>query len=299
MAIEIKKLHPVFAAEVTGIQVCQPIDDACYREIREAFEEHSVLVFRGQKLNEEGHVAFSERFGPLETTVKGNVAAGSKFARQSNLDVETGGVIPEGDPRLNYLKAARMWHTDSSFKPLPSLCSLLAGYIVPPPGIANTEFATARGAWDDLSQALRRQIEGRYAMHSQMHTISLVAPEVITDAMRREIGPVDQPMVRTNPANGRRNIYLGMHAYEVRGLGQEEGAALIRTLNEHITQPRYVYSHAWHPNDLVMWDNRCVLHRATAYDAQRYRRMLQRTTVGGNEAEYRRDRQRADELMPA
>lgn len=290
MSLEIRPLHPHFAAEVVGVQVCSPVGEETYAQIRAAFETHSVLVFRGQELSDTGHIAFSQLFGPLETTVKGNPAAGSKFARQSNLDIETGEVIPPGDKRLSYLLAARQWHTDSSFKPVPSLCSLLAGYVIPPEG-GNTEFATGRAAWDELPATLKREIDGRYAVHSQMHTLSLVAPEVITDAMRSEIAPVDQPMVRVNPAHGRRNIFLGMHAYRVLGMEEEAGRKLLAEVNGHLTQPRFVYSHPWQAGDIVMWDNRAVLHRATPYDAAKYKRMLQRTTVAGDPEAYRRERE--------
>ena len=290
MAMQIRPLHPLFAAEVSGVQVCEPVSEADFKVIRAAFEEYSVLAFRGQALNDAGHIAFSRRFGPLETTVKGNPAAGSNFARQSNLDINTGEVIPPEDKRLSYLKAARLWHTDSSFKPVPALCSLLAGYIIPPEG-GNTEFAAGRPAWDELSESLKRRIAGRFAVHSQMHTLSLVASEVITDEMREELNPVDQPMVRVNPVNGRKNIYLGTHAFRVLGMEDDAGRALIAEVNAHLTQPRYVYSHHWQPGDLVMWDNRSVLHRATPYDSVKYKRMLQRTTVAGDADEYRRERE--------
>jgi len=290
MSIEIHKVHPLFGAEVIGTQVCSPMSDADFRIVRDAFEEYSVLVFRGQQLNDPGHIAFSRRFGPLETTVKGNPAAGSNFARQSNLDINTGEVIPPEDKRISYMKAARLWHTDSSFKPVPALCSLLAGHVIPPEG-GNTEFAAGRPAWDELPEALKRKIVGRFAVHSQMHTLSLAANEVITDEMRDEIEPVDQPMVRINPVNDRRNIYLGMHAFRVLGMSDDEGRALIAEVNQHLTQPRYVYSHPWQPGDLVIWDNRAVLHRATPYDSVKYKRMLQRTTVAGDEAAYQRERE--------
>ena len=294
-AMQIRPLHPLYAAEVTGIQVCEEtVDDATFAEIRAAFEQYSVLAFRGQRLNEAGHIAFSRRFGPLETTVKGNPAAGSHFARQSNLDMATGEVIPPEDKRLTYLKAARLWHTDSSFKPVPSLCSLLAGHIVPPAG-GNTEYACCRAAYDDLPGATKTLIDGLLAVHSQMHSLSLIDPSIINDEMRNEINPVDQPLVRVNPVNGRRAIYAGTHAHRIIGRTPEDGLAFIRELTMHATQPQYVYSHAWREGDLVMWDNRAVLHRATPYDSVKYKRLLQRTTVAGNEEEYQRERSRFQE----
>jgi alpha-ketoglutarate-dependent 2,4-dichlorophenoxyacetate dioxygenase len=281
-----RPLHPLFGVEIQGVQVCEPMDDGSFAEIRQAFETHSLLLFRDQRLTDEGHLAFSRRFGPLEVTVKGNPAAGSNFARQSNLDIESGQVIPEGDPRLTYLKAARLWHTDSSFKPVPALASLLAGHICPPEG-ANTEFAACRAAFDDLPEAMKDRLWSSRAVHTQMHSLSLIDPSIITDAMRKEMTPVLQPMVRVNPVNRRRAVYVAAHASHVVGMPEEQGAALIRDLIAHATQDRYVYSHGWREGDLIVWDNRATLHRATPYDAARYKRLLQRATVAGNADEYR------------
>lgn len=288
MSLTIRPLHPLFAAEISGVEVCRAADEPTFAQIRAALDEHSVVVFRDQALNDDGHVAFSRRFGPLETTVKGNTAAGTHFARQSNLDVETGEVIPAGDRRLAYLKAARFWHTDSSFKAVPSLCSLLAGYIVPPEG-GNTEFATARAAYEALPDAMKARVEGLVAEHSQMHSLGLVDPGIITEEMRAELPVARHPLVRTNPVNGRRNLFLGTHAFRIMGMPDEEGLALIKELNALIVKPVFVYSHRWSAGDLVVWDNRCVLHRATPYDSVKYRRLLQRTTVAGSEADYRRE----------
>ena len=286
MKLSARPLHPLFGVEIEGVQVCEPIDDGTFPQIREAFETHSLLLFRDQRLTDDGHLAFSRRFGPLEATVKGNPAAGSNFARQSNLDIESGQVIPEGDPRLTYLKAARLWHTDSSFKPIPSLCSLLAGHICPPEG-ANTEFAACRAAHDDLPRSTQELLWSLRAVHTQMHSLSQVDPSIITDAMRAEMTPVEQPMVRVNPVNRRRAVYVGAHVRRVVGLPEDEGVSLIREMNTHATQERYVYSHEWRAGDLIVWDNRATLHRATPYDAAKYKRLLQRATVAGNADDYR------------
>src|SRR5258708_17653786 len=134
MAVTVRTLHPLFGAEIVGIDTGAAMSDATFDKIRAAFEEHSLLVFRDQSLDDETQVAFSRRFGPLETTVKANPAGGSYFARQSNLDIKTGGVIPPEDRRMGYQKGNYLWHTDSSFKPIPALCSLLSRRIVPPHG---------------------------------------------------------------------------------------------------------------------------------------------------------------------
>ena len=280
-ALTTRPLHPLFGVEIVGVDLAAALDDATFAAIRAAFEEHSLLLFRGQNLDDAAQVAFSQRFGPLETTVKANPAGGTYFARQSNLDIETGTVIPADDRRMIYQKANYFWHTDSSFKRVPSLCSLLSARIVPPEG-ADTEFATMRAAWDALSAETKRRLDGLVAMHSLQHSRSLVDPDVLTQDQRDEVPPVPQAMVRANPVNGRNAVYIGAHASHIVGWPEEEGRAFLDELMEFATQPRFVYRHTWREGDLLVWDNRALLHRATAYDGARYKRLMQRTTVAGD-----------------
>src|SRR3989442_10106741 len=164
MAISVTPLTKHFAARVDGVDVARPVDDATWAEIRAAFEEHSVLVVRGTRLDDDTQVAFSGRFGALEVTKSINPAAGTPFARQSNLDIKTGAVIPPDDRRMVYQLANMLWHSDSSFKPVPSLCSLLSARVVPLEGGA-TEFASTRAAYPSLPDALRRRVESAFAVH--------------------------------------------------------------------------------------------------------------------------------------
>ena len=157
MAITVTPLTPCFAARIDGADITRPLDDATWSEIRAAFDEHSVLVFGGPGLDDEQQIAFSHRFGSLEVTRSMNPAAGTPFARQSNLDIKTGEVIPADDRRMVYQLANMLWHSDSSFKPVPSLCSLLSARILPPEGGA-TEFASARCAYPSLPEALKRRV---------------------------------------------------------------------------------------------------------------------------------------------
>jgi alpha-ketoglutarate-dependent 2,4-dichlorophenoxyacetate dioxygenase len=284
VAITVTPLAPCFAARIDGADITRPLDDATWAEIRAAFEEHSVLVVRGQHLDDERQVAFSLRFGPLEVTRSLNPAAGTPFARQSNLDLATGEVIPADDRRMTYQLANMLWHSDSSFKPVPSLCSLLSGRIVPPEGGA-TEFASARAAYPTLPEALRRRLEQAVIVHDAWSR-DQVRPGFFTRAERGVYPPVRHPMVRTNPVNGRRSLFLGAHASHIEGLPVEEGRALLKAVLDHVTQPVFRYRHEWQTDDLVIWDNRCVLHRATPYDTVRHKRLMQRTTISGDPAEY-------------
>jgi alpha-ketoglutarate-dependent 2,4-dichlorophenoxyacetate dioxygenase len=281
MAITIRPLHTLFCAEIGGVDTGAPMDDGVFAEIRAAFEEYSVLVLHDQSLDDPRQIAFSRRFGLLETAGKANPATGTHFARQSNLDIDTGAVIPPEDRRMIYQKGNYLWHSDSSFKPMNSLCSLLSARIVPPEG-GNTEFASMRAAYDALPDDIRQQLEGLIAEHSLVYSRSTVSNEGLTPAMKAELPGAWQAMLRVNPVNGRKAIYAGAHASHVIGWPREEGRAFIQWLNDFATQPRFCYSHAWRQGDLVIWDNRAILHRATQYDTIRHKRLMQRTTVRGD-----------------
>jgi alpha-ketoglutarate-dependent 2,4-dichlorophenoxyacetate dioxygenase len=284
MSMTATRLTPHFAARIDGVDITRPLDDRGWAEIRAALDEHSVLVFRGPPLDDEAQIAFSRRFGALEVTRSMNPAAGTPFARQSNLDIKTGEAIPAGDRRMIYQLANMLWHSDSSFKPVPSLCSLLSARIVPPEGGA-TEFASARAAYPSLPDGLKRRAETAVVVHDFAWSRDQVRPGFFTDKERAEYPPVRHPLVRTNPVNGGKALFLGAHASHVEGLSLEEGRALLRTLLDHVTQPQFRYRHEWTEGELVIWDNRCVLHRATPFDTTRFKRLMQRTTVSGDPAE--------------
>ena len=287
MTIKITRLTPAFAAKIDGADITRPVDDPTWTAIRAAFDEHSVLLFRGQPLDDEKQIAFSQRFGSLEVTRSMNPAAGTPFARQSNLDIKTGDVIPPEDRRMVYQLANMLWHSDSSFKSVPSLCSLLSARIVPPEGGA-TEFASTRCAYPALPEALKRRAQDAVAVHDFSWSRDQVRPGFFTEKERAEYPPVRHPLVRRNPVNGREALFLGAHASHIVGLSVEDGRALLKELLEHVTQPQFCYRHEWEEGDLIIWDNRCVLHRATPFDTTRHRRLMQRTTVSGDPAELAR-----------
>src|SRR5215469_724204 len=205
MPIMTTRLTPHFAAQIDGAEITRPVDDATWRDIRAAFEEHSVLLFRGQLLTDEQQIAFSQRFGRLEVTRSMNPAAGTPFARQSNLDIKTGEIIPAEDRRMIYQLANMLWHSDSSFKAVPSLCSLLSARIVPPEGGA-TEFASTRCAYAALPDAVKRQVAGAMVVHDFSWSRDQIRPGFFTERERAEYPPVPHPLVRANPVNGRRAL---------------------------------------------------------------------------------------------
>jgi alpha-ketoglutarate-dependent 2,4-dichlorophenoxyacetate dioxygenase len=276
----VSRLAAGFAARIDGVDLTRPVDEPTWAAVRAALDEHSVLVFRGQSLDDDAQIAFSRRFGPLEITRSMNPAAGTPFARQSNLDIKTGEVIPPDDRRMVYQLANMLWHSDSSFKEVPSLCSLLSARIVPPEGGA-TEFASARCAYPTLPEPLTRRVETAVAVHDFAWSRDQIRPGFFTEKERAEYPPVRHPVVRTNPVNGRKSLFLGAHASHIVGMPVEDGRALLKTLLDHVTQPQFRYRHEWQEGDLVVWDNRCVLHRATPFDTTRHKRLMQRTTVSG------------------
>ena len=279
MSITIKKLHPLFVAEIGGIDTGQPLDDATFAEIRATLDEYSVLVFHDQSLDDERQIAFSKRFGPLEIAGKANPATGTPFARQSNLDINTGTVIPGEDRRMIYQKGNYLWHSDSSFKPMPSLCSLLSARVVPPVG-GNTEFATMNAAYDALPDDTKHKLDGLVAEHSLIYSRESVAPTgALTAEMKAELPGAWQTMVRENPVNHRKAIYAGAHASHVIGWPVADGRLLLLDLTTHATQAGFVYRHDWRVGDVVIWDNRCTMHRGRPHDELQPRDLRRATTL--------------------
>ncbi len=286
MAVTYNELTETFAAEVYGIDVAAGVDEADVAEVVRLFNTYSVLVFPGQDIDDEQQIRFSQSlsdvggFGGLEQTVVTNEGAGSKIAVISNVDTTTNTIIAPSDKRMVFNSGNEMWHTDSSFKRVPATASLLSGREVPPQE-GQTEFATQRVAYDDLPAAQQQRLEHLIAIHDFTYSRGLVAPNLINDEQQRETPPVPQAVVRTNPANGRKNFYAGAHASHIRGMPVEEGRILLKELTALATQDQYVYRHNWRPKDLVMWDNRCCLHRGRPWDKAAYRRVMHRTTIAG------------------
>jgi alpha-ketoglutarate-dependent 2,4-dichlorophenoxyacetate dioxygenase len=282
--IQITPLHPCLGARVEGVDLARPMDDAAFRRLFDAFQEHSVLVFHDQRLTDEEQMTFSRRFGPLEITIN---SIGQERRLHENL-VDLSNLDPDGgdrlmgwdDRRMIYQSGNQLWHTDSSFKPVPAMASLLSGREVPPAG-GETEFASCRHAWATLPEELRRRLEGRVVVHSILYSRSTIAPGLFNPDQEQGLPPVRQALVRANPVNGRKNVFIGSHAWYVEGWPYEESRRVLDELLAHATRPDCVYTHRWRQWDLVMWDNRCVLHRGRPWDAARHRRVMRRTTVAG------------------
>ncbi len=279
MATQVSPLHPTFGAEVRGVDLTRAVTPEVFAEIEAAFNSYGILVFPGQPLGDERQLAFSQLFGSLEVNPN---YAGSKMrlrpdiADISNLDAE-GQVLARDDHRNLFNLGNQLWHTDSSFKRIPAKCSLLSARELPSSG-GETEFADLRAAWDALPEARKREIDGLVVEHSIFRSRSQIGFAEFNDEICKQLPPVPQALVRHHPASGRTSLYLASHASHIVGRPVEEGRALIEELIAFATQPQFVYQHRWTVGDLVIWDNRCTMHRGRPYDDTQ-RRVLHRTTV--------------------
>jgi alpha-ketoglutarate-dependent 2,4-dichlorophenoxyacetate dioxygenase len=282
MAIALRPLQQGFAVEIQHVDV-RRLDAATFAEIVEAFDEHSVLLFREQRIDDAAQIAFSRRFGPLETTIRtinSQARTLPEISNLANVDAEDR-LIPPGDKRNLFNAGNQMWHSDSSFKRVPALASLLSAHEVPPSG-GETEFASMRVAHERLPEATQRFLEGKVAIHSFVYSRGLVSDGLLPPDHAAQVPPVPQALVRVNPRNGCRAFFVGSHACEIVGMPTNDARAVLRQLLDLATEPDAVYTHAWRPGDLIMWDNRCVLHRGRPWDESAYRRVMHRTTVAGD-----------------
>ncbi len=281
MPLTVKPLHPIFAAEVTGIDLSRPLSEVTVAEIVAAMDLYAVCVFPNQPLTDEQQIAFSSRFGPLETTRKANRPGFKprldlRVSNISNLD-ENDRIMARDDWRRASDLGNRMWHTDSSFKGTPAKYSLLSARTIPASG-TETQFADLRAAYDALPEKKKQEIEGLVAMHSMLHSRAKIGYTDFLPEEREREAPVPQVIVRTHPGSGRKTLYLASHARDIVGLPLPEACILLYDLMDHATQPRFVFTHRWSVGDLVIWDNRCTMHRAREYDMTQVRD-LHRTTV--------------------
>jgi alpha-ketoglutarate-dependent 2,4-dichlorophenoxyacetate dioxygenase len=286
MPLHVQPVTPSFVCEFTGVDLRTDTSPQLAQAVMEAMDRFGVSFFRGQSISDEQQIAFSRLFGELERSPHFGRQAGEavrmKFPELfdvSNLD-EQDRILQDSDARRLYRAANLMWHTDSSFQPGGAGYSLLSARVVPSFG-SDTEFADMRAAYDDLPEAMKRRLQGLVVEHSTYHSRSLVGYRFTEDELKRRKATL-QHLVQVHPRSGRRSLYLASHASHIVGMPVDEGRALLKELTDHATQPKYVHAHAWQAGDLLIWDNRCTMHRATPYDDFRERRDLRRTTVIGD-----------------
>ena len=282
MTISVAPVTPTFAAEIGDVDLSKPLHDADFEAMQQAFWKYSVLVFPNQDLTPDEHLAFAAKWGPVEQsrTLDPNATPmrySGAFADISNLSAD-GKIWGETSRQRMYKLGNKLWHTDSSFKRLPSLCSLLYSRKIAPIG-GHTEFADQRAAYDALPEATKQKLHGLVVEHCIAHSRERSGFYEFNEEEKKRLPPVPQVMVRTIPQNGRKSLFVASHAGRVYGMPDEEGKALIDELIAHVTQRQFVYTHRWRPNELVMWDNRCTMHRGTDYDDLRHVRDMARVTI--------------------
>ncbi len=277
--LDITPLTPVFAARVTGLDIGRGVDATMMAKLKDALDRHSVLVFPGQAIDDAAQVAFSEGFGPLERTRPGAPGAGSPVIILSNVGPDGRIEAPTGKQVLNN-KANRLWHHDSSFKPLPARASLLSARDIPSAG-GDTEFASMRAAFAALDAAEQETLKASVAIHDFGWSRARVDAALVSEEERHQHPPVRQAVVLEENPYGPA-LYLGAHARAIEGMDEEASRILIDRLMAHATQPAFTYAHRWQRHDLVMWDNRAVLHRATPFATATERRHMVRTCVAGS-----------------
>jgi alpha-ketoglutarate-dependent 2,4-dichlorophenoxyacetate dioxygenase len=272
-----------FAAEMLGADLRDPPSRELVAAVSEAMAQYAVLVIRDQKIDDEQQIRFSRQFGPLE--LPPHLGMKNEDPRRirpemydvSNLDLN-GDFMPPESLRHASNKANEAFHTDSSFNGLPTKWSLLMAHVVPPER-GDTLYADTRAAYDTLPEAMKARARGAVAEHYFWKTRGRTGYSNITEDMKRAMPPVQHDLVRVIPESGRAALYIGQHTTHIVGWPPEEGEKFLDELNRFATQPQFIYTHKWRVGDLVIWDNRCTLHRATSYDVYRYKRDLRRTTI--------------------
>jgi len=287
MPLSIRPLHPVFAGEVAGVDCRTPLSPDEAAAIEAGMDRYAVLVFREQRLTDGEQLAFTRHFGELENyRTPGHVRRredsrlGPRMADFSNLD-RAGNIMPADDRVWFFKLADRLWHSDSSFRPVPAKYSLLSGRILPSWG-GNTEFADMRAAWDALDGHSKAEVEDLVCEHSLMYSRAAIGFTELSEAELAAFRPVRQRLVRAHPVTGRKSLFLSAHAGGIVGWTVPGARMFLHDLTEHATQRGFVYSHEWRPWDLVMWDNRQTMHRARRFDDRNEVRDMRRTTLGGD-----------------
>ncbi|NYE26168.1 TauD/TfdA dioxygenase family protein [Pigmentiphaga litoralis] len=281
MSLQLTPLTQGFAAEATGIDITQPLDDAQVRAIEAAMDQYGVLVFRGQPVTQAQQMTFATSFGPLDLGLRKVKGGAHRFDYAELADISN--VTPDGAlADRNHAKivsniANQLWHSDSSFQRPRAKYSMLSAVSLPGSG-GNTEFADLRAAHDALPAAQQTALQDLKAIHYALHSRFLLGDTQYTEEQRNAIPPVAWPLVQTDPRSGRKILFVGIHACEIEGMTVAEGRMLLLDLLEHATQRQFVYAHEWQVGDLVMWDNTATLHRGRAFDMATRRELRRATT---------------------
>jgi len=283
MPLSIRQLAPTFVAEVRGLDLRKPVKRDVFKEIYDAFLKFGVLIIPGQAISVDQHLEFAANFGEIwKLPVKDESKLRIKNAAiddVSNLSA-SGEIAGKDSEKYMFALGNQLWHSDLSFKDVPAQASLLHAEEVASEG-GETEFADLIASYDALPEETKDKIGGLIAQHSLLHSRELMGYNNVTDEMRKMFPPAYQPIVRVHPDTGKKNLYVGAHAFKIENMPQDEGQALLKRLVTQATAEKFVYQHRWAVHDLVIWDNRRALHRGRPYDADRERRVMHRVTIQG------------------
>ena len=276
--LKLKELHTQFGVEIIDIDLSAALEPNDFSQIKLALERYSLVLFRNQVFDDDSQVAFSRRFGELEYD---HVAYGreQKIRYIGNID-EHGKQMRANNKRVVFSTGNEMWHSDSSFRPAPTRFSISYAYEVTPEG-GELEFVSTRSAYARLPDETKDKIENLIAIHDYVYSRSKVGPDAVTPSHATSLPPVPQRLVRQNPVTGEKNYYVGSHARSIENWRDEDARSLMDDLTAQATRPEDVCRHSWQVGDLLIWDNRCILHRGKPYDADRYRRRMHQTRVAG------------------
>ncbi|NQW53992.1 MAG: TauD/TfdA family dioxygenase [Rhodospirillales bacterium] len=281
--MELVPLGPGFGVEVKGVSLLDVATDAqAYKAVREAFETHSLLVFRDQVIADDIQVAYSRAFGPLELTKAASLGENSFYSRLTNVG-QQGEIVPPDHRQVLIAKANALWHTDSSFKKTPALASVLSARVLPGEG-GETEFTSTRLAWERLPGDMQERLKNSVATHSYANSRDQIHPDLANAEERKALPPVRWRLNWRNPTNDRRALYVASHAYAIDGMDDRDARQLLSQLLDEATRQDFVCSHKWRQGDAVMWDNRAMLHRGRPWDYKRERSMV-RTTISATDAD--------------
>ena len=281
--MELVPLGLGFGVEVKGVSLLDVASDAdAYKAVRAAFEEHSLLVFRDQDIADDVQVAYSRAFGPLELTKLASLGAGSFYSKLTNRGVN-GEIVPPTDRQVLVAQANALWHTDSSFKKIPALASVLTARVLPNED-GDTEFTSTRLAWERLPADLQERLKNAVATHSYANSRDQIHPDLANAEERKALPPVRWRLNWRNPSNDRRALYVASHAYAIDGMDDRDARQMLAQLLDEATRREFVYTHKWRTGDAVMWDNRAMLHRGRPWDYSKERSMV-RTTISATDAD--------------
>jgi alpha-ketoglutarate-dependent 2,4-dichlorophenoxyacetate dioxygenase len=278
--LKIEPLHPEFGARIRDLSLQKDLSAQCVEQIREAVDTYSFLVFEAQSFDDAGQLELTRRFGEPEPS---HVARGEGrleyFGTIGNVQPD-GTVLGNSHKKTIFLTGNNMWHSDASFKETPAFLSIMCAYETPAEG-GDTLFVSMRSAYERLAPDRKAELDPLIVIHDYVYSRSKVAPDAVAPELAATLPPVRQKLVRRNPRNGAKNLFIGSHAKTIEGRDETSSRALLDELVETSTAAPHVYTHRWRPGQVVFWDNRCLLHRGAGYDADRFRRYMRQTRVRG------------------